>query len=544
MKEAEDIGPENKDPSIEITQTQSVIQQCFCEAKKEKKKNRIVMNVMNTQYNVVRKVAKKVFHFKLSYAISNDWDIFWADYGITPEMLSKMKSYQKVNHFPAIYCLARKENLAKNLMRMKKIYPKEYNFFPVTWCIPRDYNNLKVEFSKGKTYIVKPEASCQGNGIYLIRSIEELDSNEHYVVQKYIKNPYLIDGLKFDIRIYILVYGCDPLRIYIHKQGLARLATEKYEAPTKNNIENVYMHLTNYAINKNSENFLFNKNSEEADIGHKRSLESVWSYIDLHGGNSEVVQRRIRRCIVKSLCAVQPHLSHSYRSCQPSDIENNMCFEILGYDIMLDSNLKPWLLEVNHAPSFETDTPFDHKVKYELIADTIKILHVSYKNRLRYNQQKQEEYNAKVLGKTVAKISKETREELRRQAMEVRDKYECKHLGNYTRIYPDPKMNTKYEEYIAEANKAWNEFYGFNKRVQDNKEKSGLSPSTKKLPPVKARQGRTEVKSHAISKLAAPNRFCVSYAERKLQMTPVVNMNDPLNFLGTKNDTKLYSSNV
>jgi tubulin polyglutamylase TTLL6/13 len=291
-----------------------------------------------------------------------------------------------------MHCLARKENLAKNLMRMRKMYPREYSFFPVTWCIPRDYNDLKGEFSKGKTYIVKPEASCQGKGIYLIRSLKELDANEHYVVQKYIKDPYLIDGLKFDIRIYVLVYGCDPLRVFIHKQGLARLATEKYEVPTKSNIENVYMHLTNYAINKSSENFVFNKNSEKADIGHKRSLELVWSYIDLQGGNSDVVQKRIRRCVVKSLCAVQPHLSHSYRTCQPSDIENSMCFEILGYDIMLDSNLKPWLLEVNHASSFETDTPFDHEVKYELIAGTIKILNVSYNNRLKYNHQKEKEY--------------------------------------------------------------------------------------------------------------------------------------------------------
>jgi tubulin polyglutamylase TTLL6/13 len=48
-----------------------------------------------------------------------------------------------------------------------------------------------------------------------------------------------------------------------------------------------------------------------------------------------------------------------------------MCFEVLGFDIILDSKLKPWLLEVNHAPSFSTDTPLDFKIKKDLIADTI-----------------------------------------------------------------------------------------------------------------------------------------------------------------------------
>lgn len=75
------------------------------------------------------------------------------------------------------------------------------------------------------------------------------------MVQRYMHKPFLIDGLKFDMRIYVLVYGVDPLRIFVYREGLARFATEKYEAPVKSNMENMFMHLTNYAINKNNENF-------------------------------------------------------------------------------------------------------------------------------------------------------------------------------------------------------------------------------------------------------------------------------------------------
>ena len=67
--------------------------------------------------------------------------------------------------------------------------------------------------------------------------------------------PYLIDGLKFDMRIYVLVYGVDPLRVFVFREGLTRFATREYLCPSKLNMNDLYMHLTNYAINKNSENF-------------------------------------------------------------------------------------------------------------------------------------------------------------------------------------------------------------------------------------------------------------------------------------------------
>jgi tubulin polyglutamylase TTLL6/13 len=68
---------------------------------------------------------------------------------------------------------------------------------------------------------------------------------------------------------------------------------------------------------------------------------------------------------------------HNYRTCQPSDREGSMCFEILGFDIILDKDCRPYLLEVNHAPSFNTDTPLDYLVKNDLIFDTLRLLGIS-----------------------------------------------------------------------------------------------------------------------------------------------------------------------
>jgi tubulin polyglutamylase TTLL6/13 len=75
------------------------------------------------------------------------------------------------------------------------------------------------------------------------------------VAQHYIQNPLLIDGLKFDLRIYVLLYGINPMRIYIFEEGLARFATIPYQEPNFKNLNNMFMHLTNYAINKNSSNY-------------------------------------------------------------------------------------------------------------------------------------------------------------------------------------------------------------------------------------------------------------------------------------------------
>ena len=202
-----------------------------------------------------------------------------------PERIAKMKPYQKTNHFPGMFQLSRKNHLARNLIKMSKKFPKEYKFFPRTFLLPAEWGEFKNSFANKALnmrpiYIVKPEASCQGKGIFLVNGPEEVKENDHYVVQQYIKKPLLIDGLKFDCRLYVLVLSVDPLRVYLFKEGLARFSTDRYQAPCKKNLSNLFMHLTNYSINsKNKGVFQFNKNLEEVDTGHKRTFTSILDWI-------------------------------------------------------------------------------------------------------------------------------------------------------------------------------------------------------------------------------------------------------------------------
>lgn len=95
-----------------------------------------------------------------------------------------MQPYQRVNHFTGMHTLARKNLLARNLQAMQRKCPDDYDFFPPTWILPQDAKDFKLQFNnkKAKTFIVKPEASCQGKGIFLTRGFDWMqNTNEHFV---------------------------------------------------------------------------------------------------------------------------------------------------------------------------------------------------------------------------------------------------------------------------------------------------------------------------------------------------------------------------
>ena len=81
--------------------------------------------------------------------------------------------------------------------------------------------------------------------------------------------------------------------------------------------------------------------------------------------------------IVKTVILGQPLVSHQYKFAQPDDASRNMCFHILGIDIMIDEFLNPLVLEVNHTPSFATDSPLDYFIKFNLIKDTLVLMNIN-----------------------------------------------------------------------------------------------------------------------------------------------------------------------
>lgn len=424
----------------------------------------LILNVSDTKYAVIRYVGRKVFGWKLSHKDDMDWDVMWSDNAVEPDRLTRMKPYQKINHFPGMYALARKNQLARNLGKMQRVHPEDYSFFPRTWLMPAEHAELRLflQRTKGKTLIVKPEASCQGRGIFLTKRLEDISPIERYVVQQYISKPLLLDDYKFDLRIYVLVTGCAPLRIFVHEEGLARLATEKYVTPSFTNLKDTCMHLTNYAINKSNPNFLFNTNADLGNIGHKRSLISTLEYFSQQGFDVPGLWRKIYDMVIKTIISVQPALAHTYKSCQPEDYQNAMCFELLGLDVILDSKFRPYLLEVNHSPSFTADTPLDRRVKRKVVGDALTLVNIDASYKPKYlAQQKSDALERTLKGRSV-KQTKQAREQLAYQAAEQRNAWEAGHLGGFTKIYPK-EDSYRYDSFQATAKAIWNQWTGSSK---------------------------------------------------------------------------------
>ena len=97
---------------------------------------------------------------------------------------------------------------------------------------------------------------------------------------------------------------------------MARFCTEPYKKPTARNMDNLFMHLTNYAINKLSAAYEAGEESSgDEESGHKRSLTAIMNILAACGADKDKLMREIKDIIVKTLATAQPYLAHLYRSC-------------------------------------------------------------------------------------------------------------------------------------------------------------------------------------------------------------------------------------
>ncbi|XP_033329640.1 tubulin tyrosine ligase-like 1B isoform X3 [Megalopta genalis] len=300
-----------------------------------------------------------------------------------------MDDKQMINHFPNHYELTRKDLLVKNIKRYRKELEREGNplaergdgpvkylyldFIPVTFVLPADYNMFVEEYRKSpqSTWIMKPCGKSQGAGIFLINKLSKLKkwsreaknpfnpnlTKESYVISRYIDNPLLIGGKKFDLRLYVLITSFRPLKAYLFKLGFCRFCTVKYDTSIQE-LDNMYIHLTNVSVQKHGEEY----NSKH---GGKLSVHNLRLYLESTRGKAvtEKLFANITWCIVHSLKAVAPVMAN-----------DRHCFECYGYDIIIDNELKPWLIEVNASPSLTSTTVNDRILKYKLIDNIISIV--------------------------------------------------------------------------------------------------------------------------------------------------------------------------
>ncbi|KAK1932364.1 putative tubulin polyglutamylase TTLL9 [Phytophthora citrophthora] len=328
-----------------------------------------------------------------------DWDLHWADVGWIRENLdaftplqdhqSKLSVLKRINHFQNHYELTRKDLLVKNLKRTKRQLERSgdadsrreaefYDFWSATFVLPHEYGMFVEEFKRtpGGRWIMKPVGKAQGRGIFLFEKLSDISewkrdaswkgdggmqakTADTYIVQKYVESPYLIGGKKFDLRLYVLVTSFSSLTFWIYRAGFARFSRTRY-SQHKGDMDNLFMHLTNASVQKGADDY-------DKRLGCKWPLRSLKMFlISKHG--QEAVDHlfgAIQSLITRSLVAVQPTI-----------IQDRHCFELYGYDVLIDSALKPWLVEVNASPSLTGDTEADYALKANVVQDTLNVVDV------------------------------------------------------------------------------------------------------------------------------------------------------------------------
>ena len=377
---------------------------------------------------------------------SRSFNILWLNQPVKPALLLGLNKYQKVNHFPRTQELTRKDLLVRTLVGMREAHgPSGCDFLPTTFVLPADSEACHAAMhreARSAAWIVKPIASSRGRGISIVQQPHQLPQDD-VVVSRYISNPLLIDGFKFDLRLYVAVTSFDPLRIYVFEEGLARFSTEPYQNVGGAALKNLFMHLTNYSINKHSAHFVPNCDAAADDHGNKWSLSALYRCLARNGVDVEALQARIDSLVVRTLIAVEPSVT---AACRRYCSHRSSAFELFGFDVLLDDQLKPWLLEVNLSPSLAVDSPIDLKIKSQVLADLFNMVHITPYDREAHRSE--QERREKMRFERLARGEPATRQTLRQRSVDATALSaeaqravaemdgEMERAGGYRRLFP------------------------------------------------------------------------------------------------------------
>ncbi|KAH9080028.1 hypothetical protein Ae201684P_020607 [Aphanomyces euteiches] len=340
---------------------------------------RINSHTRREVFGIVAEALQKIPDWEelpVDLGLNTSWNLLWT--WSKPRVdRQTLLAWQKVNHFAGAKALTRKDMLKKSLHRYVSMGEKMKGFdiAPETFILPNDYIPFVQSFkrradsigSSKNFWIMKPVALSRGRGISLLNDLGQVAYGEAVIVQKYIENPLLLDGYKFDLRLYVLVTSFNPLEAFFYNEGFVRICSHRYSTDSSD-MGDLFMHLTNSSLQKHSnmedekENPVNNASSTEAG-GTKASLAYLWSRLHAQNAPVEEIKAAILDVIVKSLVAGEDSIPYQVNS-----------FDLYGYDILLDVNYRPWLIEINSSPSLARENHLDHVVKDALLYDTIQLV--------------------------------------------------------------------------------------------------------------------------------------------------------------------------
>ena len=176
------------------------------------------------------------------------------------------------------------------------------------------------------------------------------------IVQKYLDNPLLYKNRKFDIRCFVLLDS--NFNLYFCKEGHLKGSSELYNL----NNSNKFIHITNYSLQKNSNKF------ELYEIGNEMSYKDFKNYLINENISLDKFDYMINQ--MKLLIKI------SFKSVSKKLLKNKkniLCFEIFGYDFILDNDFKLWILEINNNPGLSISSPVIEKLVPRMMDDAFRL---------------------------------------------------------------------------------------------------------------------------------------------------------------------------
>ena len=298
-------------------------------------------------------------------------------------IVSSEKSFsesQKLhNHIESNFCLTNKKGLYHTMRTYCEVSGKDlFSIIPLTFNITSEsdpeYSEFLHQFELNESkkpetknvWIVKPgENTNRGNGITVCDTLESINEiikpveNKTYIIQKYIENPLLINKRKFDIRCYALLTSINGvLQGYFYLDGYLRTASQEFDIE----VCDKFVHLTNDAIQKHSAEY------GKYENGNKMSYREFCNYLEVNHPGVEFysgilprIKEIVRECFLASFMEI--------------DKKKRMhCMEVFGFDFMIDSEFKPWLIEINTNPCLELASPHLRIIIPSMIENAFKIV--------------------------------------------------------------------------------------------------------------------------------------------------------------------------